>query len=86
MKFNIPCEMCGNPAQHKHHKFSQTRKNRKVYKNLLDQSFNIIYLCLNCHLNKSISKFNEIEFRQAGETAGFRMPIAGKSLQFKKFN
>ena len=84
MKFNKPCELCMQPAQHKHHIFSNTKVNRKLYKGLLDKPFNIIYLCADCHLAGIIPKYTEIEFIEAGEKAGFRLShLAGKTINFK---
>jgi len=57
-----PCEICGKPATDKHHLLSQTKRNRKLYGMLLDLSMNIMYLCNDCHLNKSIPKLTEKEF------------------------
>ena len=57
------CQMCGNrPATEKHHKFSQTKINKKLYKKYIHHPDNIIYLCYDCHHNKSIPKWTEIEF------------------------
>lgn len=87
MKINRPCELCGAPAEHKHHKFSNSKVNRKLYsRKIINMPFNIIYVCSVCHLNRPIPTYNEIEFIEAGEKAGFRLRhLAGKSLQFKTF-
>lgn len=61
----MKCELCNKRADHAHHKFSQTKLNRKLYGDLLDDSDNICFLCYNCHLNKPIPKFTEIEFCEA---------------------
>jgi hypothetical protein len=76
---------CTDEITDRHHLYPQTQQNRRQYGSLLDESFNIINVSNRCHLNKTIPTYNEIEFREAGEKAGFRMPPASKSLQFKKF-
>jgi len=63
---NRLCELCGKRlAEHKHHKFSDTKRNRKVYGKRMDHPNNIIYLCSVCHLNKPIPKLRENEFLEA---------------------
>jgi hypothetical protein len=60
---NRLCEHCQERrAEHKHHLFSQTKKNRELYPEYIDSELNIMYLCHVCHLNKSILKYNEKEF------------------------
>jgi hypothetical protein len=62
---NRPCEKCHkNLATERHHKFSQTKMNRKKYGKLIDDKKNIMYLCYNCHHNKlnREDKWNEKEF------------------------
>ena len=56
------CKLCGKKADHRHHLFSQTVWARKLYKNLLEEKSNIIFLCADCHLNKPIPKKTEKEF------------------------
>ena len=58
------CEICRvRKAEHRHHLFSQSKINRKLYgDNLLDDERNIIYVCSVCHLNKPIPKLTEREF------------------------
>lgn len=52
------------PAEHRHHMFSNTKQNRRKYGKLIDHTGNIMYLCSICHLNKSIPKMKEREFRK----------------------
>jgi len=48
--WNHLCEICHNrQATQRHHKFSQTKQNRKKYGKLLDERFNILYVCADCH-------------------------------------
>jgi len=61
------CELCERMglvalADHAHHKFSQSRENRKLYPEFIDHPDNIMYLCYDHHLNKSIPKWSEIYF------------------------
>lgn len=57
------CEMCGNrPATEKHHKLSQTKLNKKLYREWIHHPDNIMNLCYDCHHNKSIIKWTELEF------------------------
>jgi hypothetical protein len=82
-EIHCQCEVCGDRAVHKHHKLSQTRVYQKLYHRLLDEDFNIMYLCNQCHSNPP--KFTEHAFRKAGADAGFIMPKGSKSLQYKVF-
>lgn len=56
------CQICGGIATDRHHLFSQTKLNRRLYGKLIDDERNIMYLCNGCHLNKSIPKMTEREF------------------------
>jgi len=57
------CEIClKQQASDKHHKYSQTKLNKKLYKDFIHHEDNIVYLCNGCHLHKSIPKWTEIEF------------------------
>ena len=48
----------------KHHKFSQTKRNKKLYGHWIDGGANIQFLCLDCHLAKveGIIIWDEIQF------------------------
>ena len=62
---NQICEKCKRQlATERHHKFSQTKANRKKYGKLIDDTKNIMYLCYGCHHNKlrREDKMNEREF------------------------
>ena len=57
------CQLCRKRrATGKHHKFSQTKHNRKTYPEYIDHPDNILFLCDDCHLNKPIPKWTEKEF------------------------
>jgi hypothetical protein len=78
---NRLCEICGkSQAEHKHHKFSQTKINRKLYPEFIDKKENIVYACSMCHLNKSMPKWNEIEFCEY-----FNIKPRSKSCSLKSF-
>ena len=85
MKFNKLCVNynCNNQAEHKHHKFSNTKLHRRIYGSLIDSEFNIDYLCSNCHLNKTVTKYTEKQFREIAIHLGFILPLGTKSYQAK---
>jgi 5-methylcytosine-specific restriction endonuclease McrA len=57
------CELCGKKkANHLHHLFSQTKLNKKLYPDFIHDVKNLMLLCYDCHLNKKVPKFTEIEF------------------------
>jgi hypothetical protein len=49
-------------ATERHHKFSQTKLNRKLYPEYIDHPANIAMLCSPCHHGKSVEKWSEKEF------------------------
>ena len=53
---------CSNMATDKYHKYSQSKLAKKLYPLEIHHPDNIIFLCNDCHLNKSIPKWSEIEF------------------------
>ena len=61
-----PCECCGvNTASQRHHKFSQTTRNRINYGYLLNQYPNIQYVCIDCHsshANPELEHWSEQRF------------------------
>ena len=59
------CALCPNKATDKHHLFSQSKQARALYGKLIDDERNIMYLCNDCHLSKSIPKMSELEFCKA---------------------
>lgn len=82
---SIYCEKCnGYISEHKHHKFSNTKKNREMYGKLLDLPFNIQFLCSTCHLNKSLDKFTEKQFREELKKRGHELPAGTKSFQLQE--
>lgn len=63
MKSRRVCRMCGSTQKiQTHHLFSNTKQNRELYGRLLDDPRNLMDLCADCHLNKSIPKMTEAEF------------------------
>jgi hypothetical protein len=78
------CENCFRKvATEKHHLFSQTKINRKVYGWILDEPFNIKFLCYDCHHNKSLDKYTEKQFRNAAEFRGYELPEGTKSFRLQ---
>jgi len=63
--FKYICERCQERrTEHRHHKFSQTKVNRKLYGSLIDHPKNIMYLCERCHTNEKELKYTEKQFCQ----------------------
>jgi hypothetical protein len=61
----VICEACNeNEATEKHHKFSQTKLNRKLYPDFIHDARNIQYVCEECHKMKSykIENWGELKF------------------------
>ena len=60
------CEVCHkNPAEQLHHRFSQTKLNKRLYGDLIHHRLNLCNICENCHMTKPIPKLSELEFCQA---------------------
>lgn len=50
MKHKHFCVVCGKPASHRHHCFSQSKPNKEKYgKKLIDVDFNRRWVCIDCH-------------------------------------
>ena len=60
------CEVCNkNIASQRHHCFSQSKFNRKVYPDYIDDLRNIQFTCSDCnssHASPFLKHFNEIDF------------------------
>ena len=56
----VKCQIRG--ATEKHHMFSNTKLNRKLYKEYIDRPENIQMLCYDCHHNRTLDKLTEIQF------------------------
>ena len=62
---NFICENCGiRVAEPPHHKFSQTKYNRRAYPEYIDHPDNLAHLCGVCHHFKPLVKWTEAEFCQ----------------------
>jgi hypothetical protein len=80
----IDCFNCKKFADHHHHLFPNTKQNRRIYGDLIDQDFNIMFINSDCHLTRAIPHSTEIEFRaRAYEAGNTEIPIS-KTLNFKK--
>ena len=57
------CQHCQiKPATDKHHLFPQYKLHKKLYPDYIHHSDNFLYVCNDCHLSKSILKWDEIKF------------------------
>jgi hypothetical protein len=57
------CKICKvRPYEQGHHLFPQTKLNRKLYPDFINDERNKIMLCSICHLNKSVPHYTEKEF------------------------
>jgi hypothetical protein len=57
------CEKCrAREAAERHHRFSQTKVNKRLYGALIHDHRNIQELCYDCHHNKPVDKWTEKEF------------------------
>ena len=60
------CEVCRKAlATQIHHRLSQTKLYKRLYKNLIHDMRNLVNICENCHMTKPIPKWTEREFCQA---------------------
>jgi hypothetical protein len=76
MKGRHYCILCGAKATDKHHKFSQSKINIAKYgRDLINNEFNIVWLCNNCHASHNkIPKelnWNEKRFIQEAKRNGY---------------
>lgn len=46
----------------RHHLFSQTNVNKRLYPDFIHDNRNILIVCADCHLTKTIPKYTEKEF------------------------
>jgi predicted nucleic-acid-binding Zn-ribbon protein len=83
----IMCEVCGNrEADQIHHKMSQNKLNKMLYPEYIHDKRNLVNCCQNCHLWKTIPKWNEKEFAAAmgieprSKTAKFQAMLNQQSL------
>jgi hypothetical protein len=77
----MKCVICfKNQATELHHRFSQTKLNRKLYPEYIHDPKNTMYLCYDCHHNKlpGWAKWSEREFCE-----NFGIKPRSKSGKFK---
>jgi RecJ-like exonuclease len=80
-----PCEICRiKIATQSHHRFPQYKRYRKLYKNIIDESFNIQKVCIDCHLSGKVETWNEKEFIEHALEEGYRVQMP-KSLRCNTF-
>jgi len=81
------CPICQKrEAEQRHHVFPQTKMNRKTYGYLLDEPFNIILVCCDCHAGHAemVGRVEgEMWFREQAVKRGYVLPPASKTLQTK---
>lgn len=77
----ITSVVCHVRADAKHHLFSNTKTNRKLYCELMDDDKNIMFIKNSCHITKSIPKLTEKEFC---DKLGIK--TRSKSMQYKNFD
>lgn len=81
------CEVCTKrPGVQRHHCFSQTKKAVAHYgRKLIDAPFNISYCCERCHSSHAKMPkrllWDEWQFREAAEKAGYDLPEPMKSFK-----
>lgn len=64
MSYNSICPIYKkNSANTAHHLYSKTKAAKKKYGELIHHPNNIMYVCLSCHLWKTMPKISEEEFR-----------------------
>lgn len=85
------CSFCNiRQATQRHHKFSQTKNNRKIYGKILDMDFNIEYVCIDCHAGHAKipdwALWDEKKFRSEAEALGIALPDGSKSFRNKRLN
>ena len=57
------CQICKkNKATERHHLFSQTKVNKRLYGELIHDERNLLWVCEECHKFKAIPKMTEEEF------------------------
>lgn len=77
---NTLCQRClTKKAVHKHHLFSNAKRNREIYGKIMDHPLNVMYLCYDCYLNHSIVKYDEAYFREIMAAAGIELPPLSKA-------
>ncbi len=85
----MTCEICGASAQQHHHRFPQTRANRRVYRKLIDHPANLVPVCGNCHASHahvpSDLRWSEEEFRAELSRRGVVLPGISKTLAMRAF-
>ncbi len=85
---NSICDKCHlKQATQRHHRFPQKKLHRKIYGKILDQPFNIIFVCADCHTSHAkIDRndiWNEREFREEATFRDIDLPEGTKSYQHK---
>lgn len=56
------CELCGKPAEHRHHLFPQYKMHKKLYPEFIHDPRNLMNVCASCHLTKTVPTMSEESF------------------------
>ncbi len=57
------CQICEKKrAEQRHHKFPQYKRYRKLYPEFIDHPDNLVDVCADCHMVKSLPTWSEKEF------------------------
>jgi hypothetical protein len=76
------CEICfKQPASQRHHLYSQSKRARAHYGHLIDEPFNLLPVCADCHMTKPLPKYSEHQFRQSAKENGYSLPDKMKSCK-----
>jgi hypothetical protein len=80
------CQVCNHAeATQRHHKFPQYRRHRKHYGKILDEPFNILYVCVDCHVSHGRIPiefiWSEFIFRAMATAQGYVLPGPMKSFK-----
>jgi hypothetical protein len=79
------CKVChSNRATQRHHVFPQHQAHRHAYGKLLDESFNILPVCADCHCSHAKMagfKMSEEQFRLKAIKLGYELHSHTKSYK-----
>lgn len=81
-----PCKLCRRRmADQWHHRFPQYKSNRETYGKLLDEPFNLVPVCADCHAShaslEAWARWSEKDFRDNAAAKGYTLPKPKKSFK-----
>ena len=81
----ICCFCKKNIATERHHKFPNTKANRKIYGRLLDEPFNCVPACNNCNgSHRNVIIWDEKTFIQEAIKNGYNIKAISKTMKVKE--